>query len=165
MIDHIAATPFGQLPALEYKGEVIGESTAIARFIAKEVGLAGKDNFTAAKADMIIDSLGSLLNSKIPYQSQNSFDTNTIIFSYVELIAIMISEKDEEKKKELKDKFVNEDVPALETKLEALLDKNGGQYMAGNEVTHRHKQYMSSYIKYTYTFCEFPVDLGRYCCG
>jgi glutathione S-transferase len=37
-------TPIGQMPYLEYNGTVLPQSIAIARFIAKENNLAGKDS-------------------------------------------------------------------------------------------------------------------------
>ena len=55
---------FGQLPGLEYKGEKIGQSMAITRFLGREFGLAGKDNWTQAKVDEVIDSVSDLINSK-----------------------------------------------------------------------------------------------------
>lgn len=50
-------TPFGQLPILEYDGQVISQSVAICRFIAKENNLAGKDHWAQAQADMIVDTI------------------------------------------------------------------------------------------------------------
>ena len=56
----VSAMPFGQVPALEYDGQVICQSIAIARYVAKENGLAGKDNWTQAQADMVVDCLMDL---------------------------------------------------------------------------------------------------------
>lgn len=53
--------PFGQVPALEVDGEVITQSFTIARFVAKQHGLGGKDNLAAAQADMVVDCLVDLL--------------------------------------------------------------------------------------------------------
>ena len=52
--------PFGQLPVLEHNGQVICQSIGITRYIAREHGLAGKDNWTQAQADMVVDSLMDL---------------------------------------------------------------------------------------------------------
>jgi glutathione S-transferase len=54
--------PLGQLPALEYDGAVLSQSLTIARFLAKEFGLAGKNNLEQAQADMIIDAGNDLAN-------------------------------------------------------------------------------------------------------
>jgi len=47
--------PINVVPVLEYDGEVISQSKTIARFLAKEFGIAGKTNVQQAKADMIVD--------------------------------------------------------------------------------------------------------------
>ena len=60
----IPGMPFGQLPALECDGKVISQSLAIARFLARENGLAGKDNWEAAEADMIADCINDMFTSK-----------------------------------------------------------------------------------------------------
>ena len=56
--------PFGQMPILETDGVVLSQSMSIARFVAKEAGLAGKDNITAAKADMIVDTIHDFKNGE-----------------------------------------------------------------------------------------------------
>jgi glutathione S-transferase len=43
---------------------VISQSLTIARFLAKEFGLAGKTNLEQAQADMIIDAGNDLANSE-----------------------------------------------------------------------------------------------------
>merc|ERR1712020_865342 len=54
-------TPCGQLPVLSYNGTEIGQSITIARFLAKEFGLAGKTKLEEARADMIVDCIVDLL--------------------------------------------------------------------------------------------------------
>ena len=63
----MAEMPFGQLLALEINGEMIGQSISICRYAAKQYGLAGKDNWTGAKADEIIDHITDLINSKLAH--------------------------------------------------------------------------------------------------
>ena len=58
----ITEVPFGQLPTLETRGVTICQSIAIARFVAKEVGLDGKDSITTARADMVVDSITDYMN-------------------------------------------------------------------------------------------------------
>ncbi|XP_066289583.1 glutathione S-transferase 1-like isoform X1 [Branchiostoma lanceolatum] len=53
-------TPMGQLPILEVDGTEICQSKAIARLIAKEVGMAGKTPLEQARADMIADTVDEL---------------------------------------------------------------------------------------------------------
>ena len=57
-------TPFGQLPLLEVDGELISESVAIARYCAREFGLAGKTTFESAQADEIVDALQGALEKQ-----------------------------------------------------------------------------------------------------
>ncbi len=54
--------PLGQLPVLEYDGAILSQSLTIARFLAKEFGLAGKNNLEQAQADMIMDAGNDLAN-------------------------------------------------------------------------------------------------------
>lgn len=54
--------PSPGLPILEFDGKTIGQSIAIARFMAKEYNLAGKNNFEAAQCDMFIDCMTDFLN-------------------------------------------------------------------------------------------------------
>jgi glutathione S-transferase len=56
--------PLGQIPVLEFDGQVLSQSLTIARFLAKEFGLAGKTNLEQAQADMVIDTGNDLDNSK-----------------------------------------------------------------------------------------------------
>jgi len=49
--------PMGQLPVLEVDGKQLCQSTAIARYLARECGLAGKNNWDMARADMIVDGI------------------------------------------------------------------------------------------------------------
>ena len=57
-------TIIGTLPILEYNGTTIAQSITIARFLAKEFNLAGKNRIEEAQADMIVDCVSDLLNSK-----------------------------------------------------------------------------------------------------
>merc|ERR1712088_900086 len=58
--------PWNQLPMLEYDGRKIDQSVAMARFVARENGLAGKNNFEAAQADMLVDCLSDMQNKFAP---------------------------------------------------------------------------------------------------
>jgi len=56
-------TPFGQLPILNWDGEEICQSMACARFLAREVGLAGKTSLEQAQVDEVIDVIQDLVNT------------------------------------------------------------------------------------------------------
>ncbi|KAK0413255.1 hypothetical protein QR680_006690 [Steinernema hermaphroditum] len=47
--------PNNQLPVLEMDGKMLPQSIAIARFLAKKVGLLGEDDWEAAQTDAFID--------------------------------------------------------------------------------------------------------------
>ena len=49
-------SPFGGLPILEVDGRIIGQSLAIARYVARECGLAGSNSIDTAVADSIAES-------------------------------------------------------------------------------------------------------------
>ena len=99
-------TPYGSLPLLEWDGTCIAQSMAVARFLAREVGLAGRDNMEAAQIDEIIDAVNDLLSAGAQ-----------VFFS-----------KDEAAKK----KYATETVPAGLANIEARLECRGGQFLVGN---------------------------------
>ena len=59
-----AAFRFGKLPVLEYNGKTIAQSRAIARFLGKKYGLAGKTDIEEAEADMIVDYIAETNDGK-----------------------------------------------------------------------------------------------------
>ena len=56
--------PLNVMPVLEYDGETISQSKTIARFLAKEVGIDGKNHVEQAKADMIVDCVKDIEDGK-----------------------------------------------------------------------------------------------------
>ena len=54
--------PYGQLPILEYNGEVLCQSITIARFLAKQFGLAGDTSLESALADEVVDSITDIFD-------------------------------------------------------------------------------------------------------
>ena len=54
---YILEMPLNVVPVLYYDELVLSQSKTIARFLAKEFGIAGKTNQIQAKADMIIDCI------------------------------------------------------------------------------------------------------------
>ena len=63
-VHNLSAIPWNQLPCLEYDGKKIVQSIAMARFVARENGLAGKNNLENAQADMLVDCMNDLLNGE-----------------------------------------------------------------------------------------------------
>lgn len=56
--------PFGKLPVLEVDGNVIGQSIAIARYLANKAGLAGNDDWESLMIDMVIGNIDDLRSGK-----------------------------------------------------------------------------------------------------
>ena len=98
---------------LEYNGLELAQSMTIARFLARELNLAGKTRCEEAQVDMVADCINDLRAAmyKVTF------------------------EKDETKKAELEKKMQKETVPTNMANLEAILAKNGGKYMVGNDVS------------------------------
>jgi len=108
-------TPYGQLPYLEVGGKTLPQSATIARYIARQHGLTGKDDWEAAQADAIVDYIGDALKP----------------------LAALFGEKDEAKKSALKDAFVKELIqPYLQTLERNLKANNNGEgYLVGSKPT------------------------------
>jgi len=106
-------TPLGQLPILEVEGQTIAQSFTIARYLARQHGLAGNTDLAAAQADMVIDSLVDLLGP----------------------MANMMREKDEQKKADMEKIFSEETLPCWLSMLEKLLIERGGKHFAGGELS------------------------------
>ncbi|KAJ8285280.1 hypothetical protein GJAV_G00025000 [Gymnothorax javanicus] len=62
--------PLEQLPVLEVQGVELNQSLAIARFLAKEAGLAGKSRLEEAQADALVESLNDF-TLLIPWREEN----------------------------------------------------------------------------------------------
>ena len=107
--------PLGQVPVLEVNGVKLPQSGSIARFLAKQFNLAGKDNFDQAKVDAVADTIGDLMAAFIPVRR----------------------EEDPAKKEELTKKFAAEELPKHLQNLETLakLYSNGGAFFVNNSLS------------------------------
>ena len=107
--------PLGQLPVLEVDGTKLPQSIAIARFLAKQFQLAGKDNLEQAKVDAVADTISDLTTAAGPYRR----------------------EQDATKKQELRKKFEAEELPKHLQNLEVLgkLYSDGGPFFVGGKLT------------------------------
>ena len=102
--------PYKQAPTLELEdGTVLGQSMAIARYLANRYNLAGNTAMAKAEADEAVDALSDI---------------------QTKLFGIFLAE---DKKSKL-----TEVLPAIEAgfkNLEARLELRGGQHLAGNNTT------------------------------
>jgi len=110
-----AQTPLGQMPVLEYDGVKLPQSMAVARFLAKQFHLAGKDNLEQAKVDAVVDTISDLFAKFVTART----------------------EKDETKKQELTKSLVTEEFPKHFQNLEVLgkLYGDGGAFFVGKKLT------------------------------
>ncbi|CAF4091432.1 unnamed protein product [Adineta steineri] len=63
---HKSEMPLGQIPVLEVDGVKLPQSISIARYLAKEFQLAGKDNLEQAKVDAVVDTVTDFVVSYFP---------------------------------------------------------------------------------------------------
>ena len=112
---HKLTMPLGQIPVLEYNGTVLPQSLSIARFLAKQFHLAGKDNLEQAKVDAVVDTISDSFAQFVPAR----FEAN------------------EAKKAEMMKKFLGEDLPKTLQNLETLAKHygNGGPFFVGIGLT------------------------------
>ena len=57
--------PWGQLPCLTYNGQKICQSMTICRFLAREIGIAGRNNLEMAQVDEIIDAITDAIDATV----------------------------------------------------------------------------------------------------
>ena len=58
------AMPMGQMPVLEVDGKRVHQSLAMARYLAKQVGLVGNDAWEDLQIDIIVDTVNDFRLSK-----------------------------------------------------------------------------------------------------
>jgi len=119
-----AETPWGSLPILEYDGQVIGQSKAVSRFAARQVGLAGKTPIEAAIADSTVDTISEIFDGFVP-----------IMFA------------SEKQKKDMIKSWNEKTLTPQVANLEKLLKNNKGgiNYLVGDQVTWADLHYFNAF--------------------
>jgi len=111
-----AKMPMGQMPVLEVNGKQLCQSTAIARYLARECGLIPKNSWDMARADMIVEGIFDMwAQLKVVYLPKLDGDMKT----------------SDEKWAQMMDTTVK---PFLVT-YTRFLNENGGQYFVGDSLT------------------------------
>ncbi|XP_076238997.1 glutathione S-transferase-like [Calliopsis andreniformis] len=64
--------PFGQVPILEVDGKKVCQSVAISRYLAKQFGLAGKNDWEALEIDMTVDTIHDVRAKIAAYHYENN---------------------------------------------------------------------------------------------
>lgn len=126
--------PFGQVPVLEADGKVLSQSIAIARYLAREHGIAGKNAWESALADMYVDAIGDLTTGTFLHQTWVSL----LFWKYFETspgLRPVLIEADAEKQKDITQQFLNDTVAPYMEIVEKHLEKNGTGFLVGSEVS------------------------------
>jgi len=108
-----STTPWGSLPILHFGDKTLGQSLTICRYLARKFKLVGANEWEAAQCDELVDAMNDL---------------------YLEWIKLFF-EKNEEKKAELREKFVSTSAPKYFEKFEAIQNDNGGDFLVGKFMT------------------------------
>ncbi len=101
--------PMGQMPVLEFNGKRAHQSIAIARYLAKQVGLAGNDDWESLTIDTAVDCI-------------NDFRLKIAVVSY---------EADEAVQAKKRVTLNSETIPYYLGKLDAMVAENNGYFALG----------------------------------
>ncbi|XP_062577294.1 glutathione S-transferase-like [Saccostrea cucullata] len=105
--------PAGQMPVLEIDGKKYCQSIGIARYLAREYGLAGKSSLDQLLIDQVVATVDDLLTEMIK----------------------PVFEPDETRKAEMFKKLKEETIPRVMGILQNFLDGNGGTYFVGSQLS------------------------------
>merc|ERR1712038_436920 len=111
--EHKEKTTFGQLPMLSWDGVELAQSMAIARFVARRAGLAGRTDLEFVQADMVACHYEDV---------------------WTKLPKMMFAASQEEREALVKE-YLGEFLPKWLEPLERLLKKRGGGWFAGSSAT------------------------------
>jgi len=102
--------PWGQLPCLTWNGERLCQSMTICRFLAREMGIAGRNSLEMAQVDEIVDVIQDAIeaNYKAWYAKNRREELVTL---------------------------TGKTFPTALCQLEKKLSERGGQFMVGNNFT------------------------------
>ncbi|KAG8311130.1 hypothetical protein J6590_049684 [Homalodisca vitripennis] len=107
-----SSTPFGKLPYLEVDGKILTQSIAIARYLGKKAGLAGKDDWENVQIDIMADTI---VDMRLP-------------------ISTFLMERDADKKNTLKEAYLKDTASFYLKKLDAIVKENAG-YLANKKLS------------------------------
>lgn len=110
---HKANYPWGSLPVLEEGGKMLAQSNAILRYLGKKYNLVGDNDFETAQVDELLEAMVDL--------RKESFSA--------------VMEKDEAKKATLVETVKKETYPKYLKRFSEILEKNGGKYFVGKNIT------------------------------
>lgn len=71
--------PMGQMPVLSVDGKKVHQSVAMSRYLAKQVGLAGADDWENLMIDTVVDTINDFRLSKDRWNWMSSGKRNTSV--------------------------------------------------------------------------------------
>ncbi|KAG8283973.1 hypothetical protein J6590_003664 [Homalodisca vitripennis] len=129
-------TPWGKIPVLEIDGQRVTQNIPIVRYLGKEAGLGGKDNWEDLRIDEIINVIDDLRAELAKYNY----------------------ERDENRRAAVKVPLFNEIVPFYMKKLDTHIKENNG-YLANGKLSWADLYFaaVSDYLSYMY---ESDITVG-----
>ena len=131
---------------MEYGDKKLCQSITIARFLANEFGIAGKNNMEKAEADMIVDTIVDVqIGNQCHFYVFEIFYNKYIFLNYwkiwpkycdciSELFKNMFEKNPIEKKKQA-DKLEKETLPRFLKQMLAIRQQSSGSFLVGNDVS------------------------------
>lgn len=86
-------TPFGQVPMLEIDGKKINQSVAISRYLAKQYGLAGKNDLEALEIDATVDTIHDVRAKLAAYHYEENADVKAAKLEVVKQVVPFVLER------------------------------------------------------------------------
>ncbi|XP_052099380.1 glutathione S-transferase 1-like [Mytilus californianus] len=106
-------TPCGQVPVLTHGDKQIPQSMAIARYLARDLDLYGKDNMENTMCDVVLECINDVITETVK----------------------LFFEQDETKKPDIEKNLMEVIYPRFLGHLEKLLDKNNGEWLVGDKLS------------------------------
>lgn len=132
----ISEMPMGQVPVLEIDGIAVHQSIAIARYLAKQVGLAGKTDWENLQIDIVVDTINDFRASKYQKRKNEFFSSYKVkkltlfITNFVELGNVHW-ESDEAIKQKKSAELKKDVIPFYLDKFDAMAKENNGYLALG----------------------------------
>jgi len=133
--------PTGVMPVLEVDGKKLCQSTAIARYVARECGLAGKNSWDMARADMMVEGVYDMWGHlKAVYLPKLDGDKKTSDEKWAQMVSPNGTVK-----------------PFLDFNTR-FLKENGGQYFVGDSLTYADIAVAEMMSELEDCFCQNILD-------
>lgn len=117
--------PLGQLPVLQIDNKRAYQSTAICRYLAKQAGIAGKDDWEAYQIDTVVDSITDFRLRMLLFLKRNRD-----LWGFTDYTAYF-REKDEKLKAVKFEQCLKEHNPYYLSRLEKIVVENNGFFVNG----------------------------------